>query len=91
MMPIWHLASLGREATLLSVAVALPVLVVAAIVGFVVAAFQAASQVQDPTLSHLPRMLAVAAALLILGPWMGSEIAHFAERVFLAAASTSLH
>lgn len=89
-MPIWHLAAFGREATLLSVAVVLPVLVVAAVVGMVVAAFQAASQVQDPTLSHLPRMLAVAVALLVLGPWMGSEVAHFAERVFLAAASTSL-
>ena len=42
----------------------------------------AAAQVQDPTLSHLPRMLAVIAALVVAGPWMGHQIAGFAERAF---------
>jgi flagellar biosynthesis protein FliQ len=50
-------------------------------VGLVTAAFQAASQIQDPTLSHLPRLLAVIAALALLGPWMGHEIATFAQHV----------
>ena len=45
-------------------------------------AIQAAAQVQDPTLSHLPRMLAVIAALVVAGPWMGHQIAGFAERAF---------
>jgi flagellar biosynthesis protein FliQ len=77
----------AREALVLSIAVALPVLVVAAIVGLVVAALQAASQVQDPTISHLPRLLAVAAALALLAPWMGREIASFAEHMLMAAAA----
>lgn len=68
------------------IAVSLPVLGVAAVVGLVVAAFQAASQVQDPTISHLPRLLAVVAALAILGPWMGHEVAAFAHQVFTAPA-----
>jgi flagellar biosynthesis protein FliQ len=67
---------------LLVVAVTLPVLAIAAAVGFVVAALQAASQIQDPTLSHLPRLLAVAAALALLGPWMGHEVAAFATQMF---------
>jgi flagellar biosynthetic protein FliQ len=57
---------------------------VAAIVGLVVAAFQAASQIQDPTLAHLPRLLAVIAALALLGPWMGHEVATFAQQMFTA-------
>lgn len=77
----------ARQALLLSVAVALPVLAVAALVGLVVAAFQAASQIQDPTIAHLPRLLAVAAALVVLGPWMGSQIGAFAEHVLTLAAA----
>ena len=77
----------AQNALLLSVAVALPVLAVAAFVGLIVALFQAASQIQDPTIAHLPRLLAVIAALVILGPWMGSQIGAFAERMFVMAAS----
>jgi flagellar biosynthesis protein FliQ len=77
----------AQNALLLSLAVALPILVVASVVGLVVAAFQAASQIQDPTIAHLPRLLAVVAALVILGPWMGSQIGAFAERMLLLAAS----
>jgi flagellar biosynthesis protein FliQ len=77
----------ANSALLLSVAIALPVLAVAAIVGLIVAAFQAASQIQDPTIAHLPRLLAVIAALVVLGPWMGSQIGAFAERMLMMAAS----
>lgn len=77
----------AQNALMLSIAVALPVLLVAAIVGLVVAAFQAASQIQDPTIAHLPRLLAVVAALVILGPWMGSQVGTFAERMLTMAAT----
>ena len=77
----------AQNALLLSVAVALPVLGVAALVGLVVAAFQAASQIQDPTIAHLPRLLAVIAALVVLGPWMGSQIGAFAERMLMLASA----
>lgn len=77
----------AQTALVLSLAVALPVLLVAAIVGLIVAAFQAASQIQDPTIAHLPRLLAVVAALVVLGPWMGSQVGAFAERVLTMAAT----
>jgi flagellar biosynthesis protein FliQ len=77
----------AQNALMLSIAVALPVLLVAAIVGLIVAAFQAASQIQDPTIAHLPRLLAVVAALVVLGPWMGSQIGTFAERMLTMAAT----
>ncbi len=84
-MPATTLVHDAQQALLLVVAVSLPVLAVAALVGLVTAALQAASQIQDPTLSHLPRLLAVVAALALLGPWMGREIAAFAAQVFAAA------
>ncbi|HTB77756.1 MAG TPA: flagellar biosynthetic protein FliQ [Polyangiaceae bacterium] len=87
-MPPSTLVHGAQHALLLVVAVTLPVLGVAAIVGFVVAALQAASQIQDPTLSHLPRLLAVTAALALLGPWMGHEVAAFAAQMFAQTAAT---
>ncbi len=69
---------------MLSLAVALPVLAIAAVVGLVMAVIQAATQVQDPTLAHLPRLVAVAVALAVMGPWMGRQIAAFAVRAFAA-------
>jgi type III secretion HrpO family protein len=77
-----ELTATAQEALLLSVAVSLPVVGIAALAGLVVAVFQAATQVQDFTLAHLPRLVVVAIALAILGPWMGSQIAAFAARVF---------
>jgi type III secretion HrpO family protein len=76
----------AQQALFLVLAVSLPALAIAAVVGLVVAALQAASQVQDPTLAHLPRMLAVIAALALLGPWMGHEVAAFAQQMFTAFA-----
>jgi flagellar biosynthetic protein FliQ len=76
------LAQRAEEALLLSVAVSLPVIAIAALVGLVVAALQAATQIQDMTIAHLPRFLAVAVALAVLGPWMGRQIAAFAARIF---------
>jgi type III secretory pathway component EscS len=81
-MPIADLVHRAQEALLLSIAVALPAVAVAALVGLVVAVFQAATQIQDVTIAHLPRFLAVAAVLAALGPWMGHQIAAFAARIF---------
>jgi type III secretion HrpO family protein len=78
MTSLGDLAGLGQSALVLALLVSLPVVGVAAVVGLVVAAFQAATQLQDPTIAHLPRLVAVALALVVLGPWMGSEIADFA-------------
>lgn len=84
-MPPATLVRHAQEALLLVVAVSLPVLAVSAVVGLLVAAVQAASQIQDPTLAHLPRLLAVVVALALVGPWMGQEVAAFAQHAFAAA------
>ena len=83
--PVIPAASLiepARQALALATLVSLPIVGVAAVVGLFIAAVQAASQIQDPTIAHLPRILAVAGALVVLGPWIGVQIAPFAERVF---------
>jgi len=82
MTSLGDLVGLGESALLVSLLVSLPVVGIAALVGLVVAAFQAATQLQDATIAHLPRLVAVALALVLLGPWMGSEIAGFALEAF---------
>lgn len=81
-MSIEALTALSQEALLLALFVSLPLVAGAALVGLIVAAFQAATQIQDATLAHLPRLVAVALLLVLLGPWIGSQIAAFATRVF---------
>jgi len=77
---VGRLTNLAQEALILGLLLSLPVVGAAAIVGFAVAVFQAATQVQDATLAHLPRVLIVALVLAVAGPWMGGEIAAFALR-----------
>lgn len=77
-----HLTELAQTALLLAVALSLPVVGVAAVVGLLVAALQAVTQLQDATIAHLPRFLVVALALALTGPWMGEQIAAFALQVF---------
>jgi type III secretory pathway component EscS len=85
--PSATLVDAARDALLLALSLSLPVVAIAALVGFVVAAIQAATQIHDSAVSHLPRLLAVVAALAVLAPWMGREIGAFAERVFVMAAT----
>ena len=82
MISVEHLAGLAQEALLLALALSLPVVGIAAVAGFVVAIFQAATQVQDFTLAHLPRVVVVSLTLALLAPWLGAEVAAFAERAF---------
>ena len=77
-----ELTTLGQQALLLSVAVALPVVGAAAVIGLFVSVLQAATQIQDHTIGHLPRLLVVVAVLAAAGPWIGSQIAEFAVRAF---------
>jgi type III secretion HrpO family protein len=84
MVELDQLTLLGQEALLLALALSLPIVGIAAFAGLVVAVFQAATQVQDFTLAHLPRLIVVSLALALLAPWLGSELCAFAERAFLA-------
>ena len=62
--------------------VAAPVLLTALLVGFLISLFQAATQIQEPTLSFVPKMIAVAIALLVTGNWVLSELVTFTQGLF---------
>jgi len=66
--------NLSTTALTLAFKVAMPMLGVGLIVGLVVSIFQAVTQIQEQTLAFIPKVVALAAVLLLLGPWMLNQL-----------------
>ncbi|MCL5258719.1 MAG: flagellar biosynthesis protein FliQ [Vulcanimicrobiaceae bacterium] len=77
---------IGRDAIFVALMVTAPVLIVSMIVGLVISIFQAVTQIQEPTLTFIPKILVSALALLFFGPFMLALLTDFTTRVF-----TNLH
>jgi flagellar biosynthetic protein FliQ len=63
--------------------VAGPVLIVTLLVGLTISVLQVATQLQEITLSYVPKLLAAALLLIALGPWMMSRVTEFARALYL--------
>ena len=73
---------IGTQALLLAGKLCAPVLITALVVGFAVSLLQSITQIQEVTLSFVPKALAVAGALLVAGHWMISETVTFTHEIF---------
>lgn len=73
---------IALQALIISAKLAAPVLITALVVGFVISFFQSITQIQEVTLSFVPKAIAVGAALLICGHWMITEIVSFTHQMF---------
>ncbi|MES1923780.1 flagellar biosynthesis protein FliQ [Salinisphaera sp. T31B1] len=78
---VMELAYQGMKITLL---LAGPLLATALLVGLIVSLFQAATQINEMTLSFIPKILAVFAVLIVAGPWMLGLIQDFTRTLFLS-------
>jgi flagellar biosynthetic protein FliQ len=72
--------STGQQGLTLLLMVAAPVLLVVLLVGLVVSVFQAATQINEATLSFVPKIVAAVAVLGIAGPWMLSTLVEYLQR-----------
>ncbi len=81
--------SLAREALLLMVLASLPPIGSALVVGFCMSLVQATTQVQESTLSVVPKLCAAVLALVIAGPWIGAQLARFATQLLLTLPQVS--
>ena len=79
-----YVVSLGSEAIKLALMLSLPLLGVGLIVGLCVAVLQATTQVQEMTLSFVPKIFSVLLALLAALPWMLDKITHFTTQLFMS-------
>ena len=73
--------TLGRQGVELMLIVSAPLLLVALGVGLVVSFFQAITQLNEQTLSFLPKLVAVAVTLVVAGPWMIATLVDYLQRM----------
>ncbi|MBD8528821.1 MULTISPECIES: flagellar biosynthesis protein FliQ [unclassified Massilia] len=74
--------TMGRQAMEITLLVSAPLLFVALVIGLVVSIFQAATQINEATLSFIPKLVGVFVALVIAGPWMLSVMLDYMRQVF---------
>ena len=74
--------TLGRDAMEITLLVAAPMLVVVLAIGLLVSIFQAATQINEATLSFIPKLLGVFAVLIVAGPWMLTTMVDYMHLVF---------
>jgi flagellar biosynthesis protein FliQ len=74
--------SVGTHALEVTLMLAAPMLLVALVVGLLVGIFQAATQINEMTLSFIPKLIAMAATMAIAGPWMLKLIVGYTRELF---------
>ena len=73
----------GRQALEMTVLVSAPLLLAALITGLLVSLFQAATQINEMTLSFIPKVLAMFLAMVLAGPWMLTLMTDYMRNLFL--------
>ena len=74
---------LVRHALILMLLVSAPMLVIGMVVGIVVSLFQAVTQIQEQTLTFIPKIVSMVAAAIVLMPWMSNRLLEYTASMFL--------
>jgi flagellar biosynthetic protein FliQ len=74
--------TLGRQALELTLMVSAPLLLSALVIGLVVSIFQAATQINEMTLSFIPKLVGMFVVLIVAGPWMVTLLVDYIQRLF---------
>jgi flagellar biosynthetic protein FliQ len=74
--------TVGGRALEITLMIAAPLLIVALVTGLVIGAFQAATSINEQTLSFIPRLVAISAVLVIAGPWMLKVLVSYTRELF---------
>jgi flagellar biosynthesis protein FliQ len=82
-----QVVSLVVDAMSVSLKIALPVLLVSLVVGLAVSIFQAVTQIQEQTLTFIPKVVAMAVVIVIAGPWMLGEIVTYTQNLYQSIPS----
>ena len=82
-MSIEFVINFGREALLVTLLMAGPLLGLALLVGVVISIFQAVTQIQEMTLTFVPKIIVIMVSVIVFGPWMLRIIINFTTTLFL--------
>ncbi len=77
-----YILQITREGLYLVVIASGPPLLASVIIGLIVSVFQATTQIQEQTLTFVPKLVGVFLTLAIAGPWIGSQLVRFTRLVF---------
>jgi flagellar biosynthetic protein FliQ len=72
-----------RETLTLALLISSPILFIGLAVGIIVSLLQAVTQIQEQTLTFIPKITAMIAAAVLLMPWIGSQLLDYASRMFM--------
>jgi flagellar biosynthetic protein FliQ len=74
--------SLATQAMTIAVEVAGPILLLGLVIGLVVSIFQAVTSIQEQSLSFIPKIIGLAALIVILGPWMLGQLVAYTQNLY---------
>ncbi len=77
-----QVVSLVVDAMSVSLKIALPELLVSLVVGLAVSIFQAVTQIQEQTLTFIPKVVAMAVVIVVAGPWMLGQIVSYTQNLY---------
>ena len=80
--------TLGQQALTVMLLLAAPMLLTSLVVGLIVSVLQAATQINEMTLSFIPKLIATMLALIVAGPWMLTFFVDYMRRLFEAIPGT---
>ncbi|HTZ53815.1 MAG TPA: flagellar biosynthesis protein FliQ [Candidatus Acidoferrum sp.] len=81
-MTFGDVVQMGQQAIFVALLAAAPVLILSMMVGLVISIFQAVTQIQEPTLAFIPKIVVSALAILFFAPFILALLTDFAARVF---------
>jgi len=76
--------NLATQAMTLALKIAGPMLLVGLVIGLVVSLFQAVTQIQEQSLTFIPKIIGLAALIVILGPWMLDQLVTYAQNLWMS-------
>jgi len=81
-MDVTTVVAIGKEAMKITMLLSMPLLIVSLVAGLIVSIFQAVTQIQEMTLTFIPKILATAIALIFLAPWMTKLMVNYVVQLY---------
>jgi flagellar biosynthetic protein FliQ len=79
-----HAVDLVRHSLIIALTVSAPMLLIGLVVGIVISLLQAVTQIQEQTLSFIPKIVAMVAAAIALAPWTAQRLMDYTREMFTA-------
>ena len=82
-----EIVGIGREALYVAIQVASPILIVGLVIGLIIGIFQATTQIQEMTLTFVPKLVVMVLLLLFLGKWIAVNMISYTATIFERVAT----